>query len=694
MLKTKLLTTLLLGMMLLGAVTSPLTPLVMAEEDNNEPGDEDSNASGGNEGADDGDEGAEVDGGDGDSDTQSSDDETSSGNEDDSNYSDDDDEPEAPDDDQNPGSDDSNDDSNASDGTSSNDGDDDNSKDSDDEDDENDDEANNESEDDEDEETDGDDEVRFILTRNTTLPLDNPLEEGKVSVDAEDRDVKVEIDGARPDTTYILRLINSTGSIFQTFGNIITDDEGEGKGKFEDALAPGAYSSMIFQLVNASDMTEVHYNTSVVSFMVILDEEELKFVLTRNATLPPARNPLREGKVSVDVEDGDVEVEVEGARSNTTYTFRLINATGGVLVFGNLATDGEGEGEFEAKGALSLGAYSNMIFQLVNSTNPAEVHYNTGTVSFMIASEEEEEDDEMSVEESEEGTVIISPDNTIEFSGEEPKMSFKFKNDTAELSFEAYFATLVEFNDTNSNKRIDGGEVLLTLKLEDLPWEITTMTSSTEVTINYTYAADGYNIQLIMHVQNLTIGGGAADKVKVDVIINTWPWHDEGSLLALLSEVEAEFEFEEGPIELPMPEANATYILMGLEDLYVEFSWNTTIIKNGSSDEIVNAYYTEREIKLEEDSEGSEAQVEIKVYIIYPHFSTLEHDPTIGIVDNYVEVTMIREVIRAITAPVQILGTPLYIMTAVVVTMVAVALALLGRRELLPKGLPSSLSQK
>ena len=271
--------------------------------------------------------------------------------------------------------------------------------------------------------------------------------------------------------------------------------------------------------------------------------------------------------------------------------------------------------------------------------------------------EDEEEEHELHMIDEEDKVRIVSDDNEIEFRRDKPRLRFEYvTEDGYEVRFEVRFKEIYEFVDTNGNGKLDSGEEIFKLDMEDLPWNIESR-NGTYVEINctwyeiiYMHVSEDFNITFVMRVyqKSLNTIDGGADEVKIDVIVSKWKWHNDSSLLALLTKMEIEAETEGEIQELPAPEANETGIYMKTAaNVFIKYEWTSEIFVNNELSSIVTSYYKKVELEQEMEQDGEEVEqeveLEVAVFTVYPHFDTLRHDPSVGVEDDPVDVQRILE---------------------------------------------------
>ena len=311
--------------------------------------------------------------------------------------------------------------------------------------------------------------------------------------------------------------------------------------------------------------------------------------------------------------------------------------------------------------------------------------------------EDEEEEHELCMIDEEDKVRIMSEDNEIEFRKEEPRLRFEYiTEDGYEIKFRVRFKEIYEFVDIDGNGKLDSGEKVFDIDLEDLPWNVE-LRNGTYIEINctwyeitYSYISEDFNIEFVMHVyqKSVNMTDGGADEVKIDIIINKWNWHDNNSLLAILTKMEIEVETEGEVQELTSPEANETGIYMKTaSDLFIKYEWMNEILVDDEVSSIVAAYYKkveiEQEMEQEENVTEQEVELEVAIFTVYPHFETLRHDPSVGIEDDPKD---IQQILQQINVSLQ-----WYIQPKMLVMIGILATAIVGIAAILKKNHKSNL---
>jgi len=183
----------------------------------------------------------------------------------------------------------------------------------------------------------------------------------------------------------------------------------------------------------------------------------------------------------------------------------------------------------------------------------------------------------------------------------------------ANVVYHIKFVQLIEFNDTNGDKKFDANEQVPggghQLALPSIKWDYT-IDEGTK-TFNFT-APEGSKpwIQLVNHYDNESL-------LKFDIELKDWNWIREDSQLALRFDVTMDPEHAEAVTVTEVD--NGVSFKYDDEPSYFVSSLNATIDGTFTPDSVGVAVITT------EENNGA------RVYISYPHFEiSVRHDPTIG----------------------------------------------------------------
>jgi len=242
---------------------------------------------------------------------------------------------------------------------------------------------------------------------------------------------------------------------------------------------------------------------------------------------------------------------------------------------------------------------------------------------------------------------------TAKLEGAKPKIEFYYTQDYEnETRFKVNFEDLIEYEDVNDNGVFDEETDEETLGLGNAEWTHTSFYNLTDphteewIGIGINITATGLfgelenttvKFRLSMYaydvtVDSYTITGGT--ELKIDVIVDNWPFQAEENGLALEVEIEkeiegiatVEYEYEGGL------EENGFYIVNQTGTIFGYFRWvnqSTVTSPDGKTSIVdVTAAYQVEELEIEEE----EVEQKLAVYLCYPNFNgTLEHDPSVGL---------------------------------------------------------------
>lgn len=223
------------------------------------------------------------------------------------------------------------------------------------------------------------------------------------------------------------------------------------------------------------------------------------------------------------------------------------------------------------------------------------------------------------VDPEEKRMVLGSGDFQIEVNGGGQVPFYHFNiSDTA---FFLKFQQIVQYNDTNGNQIYDAGELVgeqsSTLQLPSVQWVLTS--KSTDSTIDFNFTSSKINNpnfeDLQIGLNNHYTTGDLA--VKFDIIISGWPFVVEATGLSL------EFELSWSQDSLSkVSNDTGIYLYNDTEDLVAFFDITSEI-------EITIGDVTTDQLAILNDT-ASEHASKLNVYLNYPRFDKLVHDPEFG----------------------------------------------------------------
>jgi len=228
----------------------------------------------------------------------------------------------------------------------------------------------------------------------------------------------------------------------------------------------------------------------------------------------------------------------------------------------------------------------------------------------------------------------------------EPKLKFEYENNMHssenELSFQVKIKELIEYRDTNRNGRFDEDDIIVnTYSFENSIFKNLTyqkQLSEDDETINLvsTQTVDEVfkmNIYFSNNFSNINNQILTPSEVKIDFIIDNFPFEEDDTQIALRTILETEHEteldvesfdekngFSEGESVLDITTINNGGF----------FSWAESVIVDGKIKSVNTTIKTQTEETIKENEKISYRVSNI--YFSYPRGSNIIHDPKIGIV--------------------------------------------------------------
>jgi len=235
---------------------------------------------------------------------------------------------------------------------------------------------------------------------------------------------------------------------------------------------------------------------------------------------------------------------------------------------------------------------------------------------------------------------------------------------------------LVEYNDTNGDGLFTQGvdTVLQVVSFNQLNWalgtESITSGSSTGYNITLTALYEGGTIEIVAQVYNtgVVLSNGvpiSPTEVKVDFIINNFPWNSTTSRLALFS------AFGGVSSSAQVTRADNQTTAVQYKNAFAYFTWASTATVDGSTVSVLS----------NQTSINSGAIQEVQLN--YPHGSSITDDPIIGVGSGSVQ-NVPSLGASATATPTSVSALPgLYFVTASAVVILGVAaLALVARKRM------------
>ncbi|MFQ6126515.1 MAG: hypothetical protein ACE5R6_18165 [Candidatus Heimdallarchaeota archaeon] len=234
----------------------------------------------------------------------------------------------------------------------------------------------------------------------------------------------------------------------------------------------------------------------------------------------------------------------------------------------------------------------------------------------------------------EENLVIVeSTYNNIDYvfkvtgKGNVPHYHFYEKADgelePADVSFHVKFIQLIEFNDINDDgfdagEQVPGGGHMLALPSVDWNYKIDTAAKI----FNFT-TPEGSTpwVRLVNHYD-------VANELKFDIELRDWDWLRDDSELALRFDVTAN----------PEPEIDPEDVVALATSKGVRFDYGddkTAFFNSSTEAEITTESGTSTQtVKIKVRIMDEDDDIGASVYLSYPHFTKLSHDPTVGFGDR------------------------------------------------------------
>lgn len=240
----------------------------------------------------------------------------------------------------------------------------------------------------------------------------------------------------------------------------------------------------------------------------------------------------------------------------------------------------------------------------------------------------------------------------IEFTSEDdPEVKLEFEREAGDdgnesestFEYKVEFMRLVEYQDDDGDDVLsDADNVRSEVDLGDAEWsigEVRDITAGGEdgktVTATADLAGNG-TFEVVMYVfgdfAKVNATSLRPTDVKLDFVIDSYPWQGNDTRLALdlKTEVKSEREVESG--------GNATGLNVTAEDISGYFTWAPNATVDGASTPVSSDVYedeTKSETEQETDEDGTEAEAEVereqKLTLNYEQGDKIVHDPVLGI---------------------------------------------------------------
>jgi hypothetical protein len=196
---------------------------------------------------------------------------------------------------------------------------------------------------------------------------------------------------------------------------------------------------------------------------------------------------------------------------------------------------------------------------------------------------------------------------------------------TKEIEFQATFVKLVEFTDPSGNLR-NTSTIVQTTDLTQLTYSPVTVTPVTYNGVqgyqlmtegtkgNFSFKVVAYAFPNATSINATTLSPSA---LKVVIYVMNYPYNQTDSLLALQVETQSDRSIDTSQADLQGEVMSSDTNLS--EQAF--FSWNGPLAVDGASSAV----------KVSTSSQGDEAKT---LDLIYPHGTSIVHDPTVGVFLN------------------------------------------------------------
>lgn len=240
----------------------------------------------------------------------------------------------------------------------------------------------------------------------------------------------------------------------------------------------------------------------------------------------------------------------------------------------------------------------------------------------------------------------------IEFSNEDdPEVKLEFEREAGDdgnesestFEYKVEFMRLVEYRDADGDDVLgDADDVRSQVDLGDADWsigQVQDITAGGEDGKKVTVTADlGDNgtFEVVMYAfgdfAKVNATSLRPTDVKLDFVVDSYPWQGNDTRLALdlKTEVKSEREVEAA--------GNGTSLNVTAEDISGYFTWAPNATVDGRSTPVTSDVYedeTKSETEQETDEDGTEAEAEVereqKLTLNYEQGDKIVHDPVLGV---------------------------------------------------------------
>jgi hypothetical protein len=243
-----------------------------------------------------------------------------------------------------------------------------------------------------------------------------------------------------------------------------------------------------------------------------------------------------------------------------------------------------------------------------------------------------------------------------------PRLKLDYENNIHssenELSFEIQIKELIEYRDTNRNDRYDEDDVIVNAySFENSNFN------------NFTYqnqlSDDGEKIKYIstqteddIFKMNLYFSGNfsrvnnqivSPTEIKIDFIINNYPFEEESTQLALRTMLETEHETEldiESFDEIQGFSENESVLNITTINNIGFYSWAETVVVDNITKPV--NYTIQSQIMETISNDEKISNKIINIYFSYPRGSNIVHDPKLGVVSISFETFAMQSIVNLI----------------------------------------------
>lgn len=243
----------------------------------------------------------------------------------------------------------------------------------------------------------------------------------------------------------------------------------------------------------------------------------------------------------------------------------------------------------------------------------------------------------------------------IEFNAGSNELKLEFEredeaaagNDTVEsevtFEYKVELMRLVEYDDADGDLVLsDGDDVASEVDFDDVDWSVGDVedvsadgVDGKKVTVTADLGGNG-TFEMVFYAfgdfARVNATSLRPTDVKIDFVVDAYPWQDDGTRLALDLKVEVKSEHE---VE---SEDGGTSVNATAEDVSGYFAWAPTADVDGVSTNVTSDVYEDtikEETESETDDDGAESEAEVereqKLTLNYDRGDRIVHDPVLGV---------------------------------------------------------------